>query len=42
MEQKNKKKILVFKRIRLEQNQQILIFSNRILIIGSQYATKQP
>ena len=42
MEQRNEKKIVVFKIIAFEPNQQIVLFLNRILLIGSQYVTKQP
>ena len=39
---KNQKKFLIFKIIAFELGEKILIFSNRILLIGSQYVTKHP
>ena len=42
MEQKNQKEFLVSERMWFESGQQILIFSNKILVIGSRYVTKQP
>ena len=42
MEQKNSKNLFIFKIFLFEQDPQILIFSNKILVIGSQYVTKQP
>ena len=42
MEQENPKKILVFKIIAFEAGSTNLIFSNRIVVIGSQYVTKEP
>ena len=42
MEKKKEKIFLVVRIISFEPGQQILIFSSRILLIGSQYVTKQP
>ena len=41
MEQENQRKFLVFRIIAFERCQKILIFSNRMLVIESQYVTKQ-
>ena len=42
MEQESLKMFLILKIIVFESGSTILIFSNRMLVIGSQYITKQP